>query len=92
MPVQLLLLFLFLAAIDLACQLLGACLVHSVPAGLRDAARLCGALLLSVAAPGGGGGLGSLELALLGLLSAWRWLGARGSLGSASKTRNPGFT
>ena len=49
MPVQLLLLFLILAAIDLACQLLGARLVHAAPAGLRDAARLCGALFLSVA-------------------------------------------
>lgn len=49
MPVQLLLLFLILAAIDLACQLLGARLVHAVPAGFRDAARLCSALLLSVA-------------------------------------------
>jgi membrane protease YdiL (CAAX protease family) len=49
MPVQLLLLFLVLAAIDLACQLLGARLVHAVPAALRDAARLCAALLLAAA-------------------------------------------
>jgi hypothetical protein len=49
MPVQLLLLFLILAAVDLGCQLLGARLVRAVPPGLRDAARLCGALFLSVA-------------------------------------------
>ena len=49
MPVQLLLLFLVLAAIDLACQLLGARLELAVPAALRDAARLCAALFLSAA-------------------------------------------
>jgi Fibronectin type III domain len=43
------------------------------------------------AAPGGGGALGSLELALLGLLSAWRWHVARGSVGSAGETRDPRF-
>jgi len=49
MPVQLLLLFLVLAAIDVACQLLGARLVHAAPAPLRDAARLVAALILSLA-------------------------------------------
>jgi membrane protease YdiL (CAAX protease family) len=49
MPVQLLLLFLILAAIDVACQLLGARLVHAAPAPLRDAARLVAALILSLA-------------------------------------------
>jgi membrane protease YdiL (CAAX protease family) len=48
MPVQLVLLFVILAAIDLACQLLGARLVHAAPAPLRDAARLLAALVLSV--------------------------------------------
>jgi hypothetical protein len=47
MPVQLVLLFVALAAVDLACQILGALLVHNVPALLRDAARLGSALLLS---------------------------------------------
>lgn len=47
MPVQLLLLFLVLAALDLACQLLRSLLVHAVPAALSDAAQLCGALLLA---------------------------------------------
>ena len=47
MPVQLVLLFVALAALDLACQLLGARLVHHVPAAARDAARLLSALLLS---------------------------------------------
>jgi membrane protease YdiL (CAAX protease family) len=49
MPVQLVLLFVVLAAIDLACQWLGARLVHATPALLRDAARLLAALILSVA-------------------------------------------
>jgi uncharacterized protein len=49
MPVQLVLLFVVLAAIDLACQWLGARLVHATPAPLRDAARLLTALVLSVA-------------------------------------------
>jgi membrane protease YdiL (CAAX protease family) len=48
MPVQLVLLFVVLAAIDLACQWLGARLVHAAPAPLRDAARLLAALILSV--------------------------------------------
>ena len=48
MPVQLVLLFIVLAAIDLACQWLGARLVHATPASLRDAARLLAALTLSV--------------------------------------------
>jgi hypothetical protein len=48
MPVQLVLLFVALAALDLACQLLGARLVHATPAPLRDAARLLAALILSV--------------------------------------------
>ncbi len=48
MPVQLVLLFVVLAAVDLTCQLLGARLVHTTPAGLRDAARLLAALILSV--------------------------------------------
>jgi hypothetical protein len=47
MPVQLVLLFVALTAVDLACQILGALLVHSVPALVRDAARLGSALLLS---------------------------------------------
>src|SRR6516164_4644051 len=38
MPVQLVLLFVVLAAIDLACQWLGARLVHVTPAPLADAA------------------------------------------------------
>ena len=49
LPVQLGLMFLMLAGLDLACQLLGAYLVHATPAPQRDAARLLGALLLSVA-------------------------------------------
>ena len=44
MPVQLLLLFIILAAIDVACQLLGARLVHAAPAPLRAATRLLTAL------------------------------------------------
>jgi CAAX protease family protein len=47
LPVQLVLLFVVLAAIDLACQFLGALLVHATPAPLRDAARLIAALVLS---------------------------------------------
>lgn len=47
MPVQLVLLFVVLAALDLACQLLGARLVQHVPAPVRDAARLASALFLS---------------------------------------------
>ena len=49
MPVQLVLLFILLAALDLASQLLRALLVHAAPAPLSDAARLLGALILSVA-------------------------------------------
>ena len=49
MPVQLLLLFVILAAIDLACQWLGARLVYAAPAPLRDAARVLAALILSLA-------------------------------------------
>ncbi|HEY6824162.1 MAG TPA: type II CAAX endopeptidase family protein [Steroidobacteraceae bacterium] len=49
MPVQLLLLFISLAAIDVACQLLGARLVHAAPAPLRVVARLSTALVLSLA-------------------------------------------
>jgi len=49
MPVQFVLLFLILAAIDVACQLLGVRLVHAAPALLRDAARLVAALILSLA-------------------------------------------
>ena len=48
MPVQLVLMFVVLVAIDLACQLLRATLVHVAPAALRDMARLIGALLLSI--------------------------------------------
>src|SRR5215472_12739308 len=48
MPVQLVLMFIALVAIDLACQLLRAALVHVAPAALRDTAGLLGALLLSV--------------------------------------------
>jgi len=47
MPVQLVLLFVVLAALDLGCQLLGARLVHVTPTQLRDAARLLAALILS---------------------------------------------
>src|SRR5215472_4334644 len=49
MPAQLVLLFVVLTAIDLACQWLGARLVHAAPAPLRDAARLLAALILAVA-------------------------------------------
>jgi membrane protease YdiL (CAAX protease family) len=49
LPVQLLLMFIVLAALDLACQLLGAQLVRAAPPALRDAARLLAALILSVA-------------------------------------------
>jgi hypothetical protein len=49
MPVQLLLMFVVLVALDLACQLLRSRLVHAVPAVLSDAAQLCGALVLAVA-------------------------------------------
>ena len=48
MPAQLVLLFVVLTAIDLACQWLGARLVHAAPAPLRDAARLLAALILAV--------------------------------------------
>src|SRR5215472_3719778 len=48
MPVQLLLLFVVLVAIDLACQFLGAHLVHAAPAPLRGAAQVLAALILSV--------------------------------------------
>jgi membrane protease YdiL (CAAX protease family) len=48
MPVQLVLLFVVLAAIDLACQWLGVRLVHATPSTLRDSARVLVALLLSV--------------------------------------------
>ena len=48
MPVQLVLLFVILTASDLACQFLGALLVHASPAPLRDAARVVAALILSV--------------------------------------------
>lgn len=47
MPVRLVLLLVALAAVDLACQVLGALLVHSVPALVRDAARLGSAVFLS---------------------------------------------
>jgi len=49
MPVQLLVMFVLLTALDLACQLLRALLVRAAPVQLRDAAWLIGALLLSVA-------------------------------------------
>jgi hypothetical protein len=49
MPVQLVLLFVVLAAVDLGCQLLGAHLAHATPASFRDAARVLAALILSVA-------------------------------------------
>jgi uncharacterized protein len=48
MPVQLVLLFLLLTAIDIACQLLRVWLVRVAPPGLRDVAWLLGALVLSV--------------------------------------------
>jgi membrane protease YdiL (CAAX protease family) len=48
MPVQLVVLFVVLAAIDLACQLLGALLVRATPVPLRDASALLAALILSV--------------------------------------------
>ena len=47
MPVQLVLLFVLLAALDAAFQLLRALLVHALPAPLHDAARLLAALVLS---------------------------------------------
>jgi uncharacterized protein len=46
-PVQLLVLFVALAAIDLICQLLGAYLVHYVPVAARGATRIGSALVLS---------------------------------------------
>ena len=48
MPVQLVSLFVALAALDLACQVLGALLVHYVPALVRDAARLGSGMLAYV--------------------------------------------
>ena len=48
MPVQLVLMFVVLVAIDLGCQLLRGLLVHASPASLRDTAQLLGALVLSV--------------------------------------------
>ena len=48
MPVQLVLLFVVLVAIDIACQFLGAQLVRAAPAVLRDAAGVLAALILSV--------------------------------------------
>jgi uncharacterized protein len=48
MPVQLVLLFVVLVAIDLACQFLGAHLVHATPPVLRDATQVLAALILSV--------------------------------------------
>ncbi len=47
MPVQLVLLFVVLAALDLACQLFGGRLVHAAPVRFRDEARLLAALVLS---------------------------------------------
>ncbi len=47
MPVQLVLLFVVLAALDLACQLLRAGLVHATPVRFRDEAQLLAALLLA---------------------------------------------
>ncbi|MBV8877981.1 MAG: CPBP family intramembrane metalloprotease [Gammaproteobacteria bacterium] len=49
MPVQLVLLFVLLTAIDIACQLLRVWLVRIAPPGLGDIAWLLGALILSVA-------------------------------------------
>ena len=49
MPVQLVLMFILLAALDLTCQLLGARLVRAAPGPLRAEAAVLGALLLSVA-------------------------------------------
>ena len=48
MPVQLVVLFVVLAALDLACQLLGVWLLHAAPRSLRDATQVLAALLLSV--------------------------------------------
>jgi len=48
MPVQLVLLFVVLVAIDLACQFFAAHLVHAAPPALRDAAQVLAALMLSV--------------------------------------------
>lgn len=48
-PVRLVLLFVALAALDLACQILGSLVVHKAPGPLRDAARLGSALFLSAA-------------------------------------------
>src|SRR5215472_41649 len=48
MPAQLVLLFVVLVAIDIACQFFGVQLVHAAPAVLRDAARVLAALILSV--------------------------------------------
>ena len=49
MPVQLVLMFVLLAALDLICQLLGVRLVRAAPEPLRAQAGLLGAMLLSVA-------------------------------------------
>jgi len=57
MPVQLVLLFVTLAAIDLACQSGGSLLVRFSPASLRDALRLVSALALSAAMIGAYRGL-----------------------------------
>jgi len=46
-PVQLVLLFVVLAAVDLACQILGVAVVRHSPAPLRDVARVGCALLLA---------------------------------------------
>jgi membrane protease YdiL (CAAX protease family) len=48
-PVQLVVLFVTLAALDLACQLAGGRLVHAVPVPARDLARLASAVGLSAA-------------------------------------------
>jgi uncharacterized protein len=48
-PVRLVFLFVALAAVDLACQILGSLVVHNVPGPFRDAARLGFALFLSAA-------------------------------------------
>jgi membrane protease YdiL (CAAX protease family) len=48
MPVRLVLMFVVLAAADLACQVLGALLAHRVPGSVQDWVRIAAAVLLAV--------------------------------------------
>ena len=77
MPVQLVLLFVALAAVDLACQVLGALLAYHVPALARDAARLGSAVFLSavmiVAYRFGPEASIAAVAVSLGASAAWAW-------------------